>query len=210
MIDLNAQEAPNLVQAVDLLLLLDGLVLEPQLLRLGLGDSLRELRRLGLSVRLLRLHPFLPVLHLLKGTGGRSVWDDPVGSVSLALEVEVGLGAHLGQGTLQHVAFAHVGERSVGRHKFTCLHAADRRFLLLGSSRARPRALSIRAFLHAFPRVCPLLLLLYALPGRGPLLLFVLLLSEPLLGRTLRFLAVKWPFRALSGGLPVLFVRIWR
>ena len=133
MVDLDAEEAPDLVQAVDLLLLLDGLVLEPQFLRLGLGDSFRELRRLGLAVRLLRLHPFLPVLRLLYWNG-RSVRDDPVGSVGLALKVEVGLGAHLGQGPFQHVAFAHVGERGVGRDKFTSLHAVDRRFLVLGSS----------------------------------------------------------------------------
>ena len=87
MVDLDHQEPPNLIQAVDLLLPLNGFVLEPQLLGLGLRYRFGELRTLVLIIWLC-LHAFLPDLALLERdchmwTGIHYSW----GSVSLALVV---------------------------------------------------------------------------------------------------------------------------
>ena len=87
MIDLDNQEPPNLIQAVDLLLPLDGFVLEPQLFGLGLRDGLGELRTFVLIIGL-RLHTFLPDLAFLERDCQMLIGSDyPWGSVGLALVV---------------------------------------------------------------------------------------------------------------------------
>ena len=87
MVDFDDQKPPNLIQAVNLLLPLDGLVLEPQLFGLSLRDGLGELRTLVLIVGL-RLHAFLPNLAFLEwDCHMRTGIDYPWGSISLTLVV---------------------------------------------------------------------------------------------------------------------------
>ena len=86
-VDLDDQEPPNLIQAVDLLLPLDGFVLEPQFFGLGLRNCFGELRTLVLIVRL-RLHAFLPDLAFLeRDCHMRTGIDYPRRSVTIALVV---------------------------------------------------------------------------------------------------------------------------
>ena len=87
MVDLDDQEPPNLIQAVDLLLPLDGFVLEPQLFGLGLRNGLGELRTLVLIVGLC-LHAFLPDLAFLeRDCHMLTSIDYPWGSVTITLVV---------------------------------------------------------------------------------------------------------------------------
>ena len=117
-IDFDCQEAPYLIQTIDLFLLLDSLILEPEAFSFRFGDSLGELGALRLLIRLC-LHALLPNLTF-------DCWDnDSWRSISLSFIVEFSLGANLRQGSLQLIALFDVGQRGVRVHQLSRLDTLD-------------------------------------------------------------------------------------
>ena len=123
------QEAPDLVKTVDLLLLLDRRVFEPELVRLRNGYRFRELCGFSLLI-CLRLHTSALALNL--GRLGVVVSHDARGSILLTLEEHSSLGSDLRQGALQLIPLSHIGQPRFRLDEIVRINTRDCRGVHLG------------------------------------------------------------------------------